>query len=201
MDSNGLNQYLGIIEPDTQVASDVQDMKTRCKKEYRWLSAVYSKPHFTVFEIIQPASNEERLMKNFERNIGKISPFQIDLCGFDYFSIPAFALYVKLKNEKEFSGMAQYIRKFSNPILKSGKSCRSHYNIKDAHLTIAKGILEPDFIKVAESWKNLEYHSSTIADRIVLLRRPFTYVKLKYEKIGTYWFRGEGPLDTQISLF
>jgi 2'-5' RNA ligase len=191
-------QYLAIIEPEDPVKSDVIDMKIRCKNDYGWDS---STPHFTVFNLIQPTSNEKRLIKCFERNIVNISPFQINLCGFDYFSIPTYTLYVKLKDEKQFSEMARYIRKFCKPILKSVKDYSPHYNTKDAHLTIAKGISELEFLKAWPNWENLEYQSSTIANRIFLLRRPFTYANFKYEIVGKYPFLGQGPLDPQTTLF
>lgn len=97
--------------------------------------------------------------------------------------------------------MARYIRKFSNPILKPVKNYPPHYNTKNAHLTIAKGISEPEFMIAWESWKNAEYQSSTNADRIVLLRRPVSFVDFKYEIIGEYPFLGKGPLKTQLSMF
>ena len=191
-------QYLAIIKPNRRVTSDAMDMKIRCKKKYGWN---YSKPHFTVFDIIQPFHNEKRVIRNFERNIENISPFQIDLCGFDYFSRKTYTLYIKLKDEKEFSEMAQYIRKFFSPIMKSVKDYPPHYNSKNPHLTIAKGILEPEFLQAWQSWKNTEYQSSTAADHILLLRRPFTYGNLKYEIIGDYPLLGKGQQDIQIPLF
>jgi 2'-5' RNA ligase len=191
-------QYLAVVKPNRRVTSDAMNMKIRCKSENGW---EYSKPHFTVCDIIQPVYNEERLIRNFERNIKNVSPFQIDLCGFDYFSKSTYTLYIKLKDEKKFSEMAQYIRKFLNPIMKSVKDYPPHYNSKNPHLTIAKGILEPEFLQAWKSWENAEYQSSTIADRILLLRRPFTYCNLKYELVGDYPLLGKGPLDVQIPLF
>lgn len=201
MEHNTLNQYLGIIKPNTSVTSDAMSMKIRCKNDHAWDSAVYSKPHFTVFDIIQPVLNEERLTQSFERNIEKISPFQIELHGFNYFFSKTYTLYAKVKEEKEFSEMARYIRKFSNPILKSVKAHPPHYIIKNAHLTIAKGILASEFLTAWQSWKNTEYHASTTAERIVLLRRPFTYVNFKYEVIGEYPLLGKGMLNPQRTLF
>ena len=191
-------QFLAIIKPNRQVTLEAMDMKMRCKNEYGW---DYSKPHLTVFDIIQPVHNEERLIRSFERNIENISPFQIDLCGFNFFFKSTYTLYIKLKDEKKFSEMAQYIRKFFNPITKSMKNYPPHYNLKNPHLTIAKGILEPEFLKAWQSWENAEYQSSTIVDRILLLRKPFTYGNLKYEIVGNYPLLGKGPLDVQIPLF
>ncbi|MFA4868988.1 MAG: hypothetical protein WC623_12350 [Pedobacter sp.] len=50
------DEYLAIIEPDKPVKSDVIDIKIRCKNDYGWDS---STPHFTVFNLIQPRSNEK----------------------------------------------------------------------------------------------------------------------------------------------
>jgi len=191
-------QYLAIIKPNTRVTSEAMDIKAHCKNEYGW---DYSKPHFTVFDIIQPVYNEERLIRNFERNIENISPFQIDLCGFRYFFNSTYTLYIKLKDEKKFAEMAQYIRKFFKPIIKSVKDCPPLYNSKNPHLTIAKGILEPEFRQAWPSWENAQYQSSTIADRILLLKRPLTYTPLKYEIVGDYPLLGKGPMDAQIFLF
>jgi 2'-5' RNA ligase len=113
-----------------------------------------------------------------------------------------YTLYIKLKDEKEFSAMANYIRKFLKSILlKSIKDYPPHYNTKGAHLTIAKGILKSEFLKAWPSWENVEYESSTTATSILLLKRPFTYANLKYERVGEYPFLGKGLLDTQIPLF
>ena len=191
-------QFLALIEPNKLVTSDAMDMKNRCQKEYGWNS---SKPHLTVFDIIQPFHNEERLVKNFERNIENISPFQIDFCGFHYFSNPTYTLFIKLKDEKKFSEMAQYIRKFLNPVMKSVKYYPPHFNLKKPHLTIAKGISEPEFLRAWQSWEHAEYQSSTTAESILLLKRPFTYGNLKYEIVGDYPLLGKGPLDVQIALF
>jgi len=191
-------QYLAIIKPNGQVTSEAMEMKIRCKNEYGW---DYSKPHFTVFDIIQPVYNEERLIRNFERNIENISPFQIDLCGFCYFFNSTYTLYIKLKDKKKFSEMAQYIRNFFNPIMKSVKDYPPHYNSKNPHLTIAKGILEREFMQAWQSWENAEYQSSTTADRILLLKRPFKHRNLKYDILGDYPLLGKGPLDVQTALF
>jgi 2'-5' RNA ligase len=190
-------QYLAIIKPNKRVTSEAMDMKIRCKHEYGW---DYSKPHFTVFHIIQPVHHEERLIRNLARNLEKISPFQIDLCGFDFFSKPTYTLYIKLKNEKKFSETVQYIRKFSNPIVKSIKDHPPHYNTTSPHLTIAKGILKSEFLQAWHSWENAVYQSSTTADRILLLRRPFTYGNLRYEIVGDYPFLGKGRVDVQLPL-
>ncbi|MHA4894307.1 2'-5' RNA ligase family protein [Pedobacter sp. PWIIR3] len=198
MENNNFNQYLAIIKPNKCVSSDAMRMKIRCKTEYDWDSSL---PHFTVLDIIQPVHNEERLVKCFEREIANIPPFQIDLCGFDYFSTQTYTLYVKLKDEKEFSEMVRHIRKVCKPILKSMKDYPPHYNIKNAHLTIAKGIPELEFSKAWPSWKNVDYQSSTTANRILLLKRPFTYANLKYEILGEYPLLGKGLLDTQTKLF
>jgi 2'-5' RNA ligase len=198
MENHMHNEYLAIIEPDEPVKSDVIDMKIRCKNDKGWDS---SDPHFTVFNLIQLTSNEKRLIKCLERNIVNISPFQIDLCGFNYFSIASYTLYVKLRDKKQFSEMARYIRKFCKPILKSVKGYPPRYNTKDAHLTIAKGISELEFLNAWPNWENLEYQSSTIASRILLLRRPFSYANFKYEIVGEYPFLAQGPLDPQTTLF
>ena len=192
------DEYLAIIEPDKHVKSDIISMKIRCRNDYGWES---STPHFTVFNLVQPMLNEKRLVKCFERNVINISPFQINLCGFDYFSIPTYTLYVKLKDERQFSQMTQYIREFYKPILKSVKGYPPRYNTKYAHLTIAKGISELEFLKAWPNWENLEYQSSTIANRILLLRRPFTYANLKYEIVGEYPFLGQGLSSPQTTLF
>jgi 2'-5' RNA ligase len=169
-------QYLAIIKPNGQVTSDAMDMKTHCKNEYGW---PYSKPHFTVGNIIQHVYYEKRLIKNFERNIENISPFQIDLCGFDYFSGSTYTLYIKLKDDKKFLEMAQYIKKCFDTVRKSVKEYPFHFNTKIPHLTIAKGILESEFLQAWQSWENAEYQSSTTADHILLLRRPLNYGNLK----------------------
>jgi 2'-5' RNA ligase len=191
-------QYLAIIKPNRRVTSDAMDMKIHCKNEYGW---DYSEPHFTVFDIIQPVNNEKRLIRNFERNIENVLPFKMDLCGFDYFSKSTYTLYIKVKEEKNFSEMAQYIRKFFKPIMKPVKNYPPHYNSKNPHLTIAKGISEPEFLQAWQSWENAEYQSSTTADRILLLRRPLTSGTMKYEIVGDCPLLGKGPLDVQIPLF
>ncbi|WP_316805953.1 2'-5' RNA ligase family protein [Pedobacter agri] len=192
------NEYLGIISPNKSVKSDIESMKKRCKDDYGWTS---SAAHFTVFNLLQPTSNEKRFLLCFERNISNISPFEINLCGFDYFSGPTYTLYVKLKDENEFSKRVQYIRKFCKPILKSVKNYLPRYNTKNAHLTIVKGISMFDFLKAWPSWENLRYESSTTADRILLLKRPFTEANPNFEIIGEYPFLGQGPLKPQITLF
>jgi len=177
------------------------DMKNRFQNDYDFISDLQFKPHFTVFNIIQPAHNEESLVKTFGRTIERISPFQIELHGFDYFPGPTYTLYVKLRDEKEFSRMAKYVRRFLKPILRPVKGSPPHYNTENAHLTIAKGILEPEFPTVWDSWKTAEYQSSTNADRMMLLRRPLTTKNFKYKIIGNCPFLGKGSLDPQISLF
>lgn len=198
MENYGLCEYLAIIEPNHLVKSDIVAMKIRCRNEYGWKS---SPPHLTVFNLIQPMLSEKRLVKCFERNIGNISPFQIDFCGFNYFSIPDYTLYLKLKDETQFSEMTSYISRFLKPVLKSVKGYPPKYNTKNAHLTIAKGISELEFLKVWPKWENLEYTSSTIVNQILLLRRPFTYIRARYELIGRYPFIGNGLLKRQTRLF
>lgn len=193
-------EYLAIIAPEDPVKSDVEKMKTQCKNDYGWMSAVYSRPHFTILKTVQPTHNQKRLMACFDRNIKNISPFQIDLDGFDYFSGSTFTLYAKLKDEKAFCKMTQYIQKFSTPVLKSIKGYPIHY-AKKAHLTIAKGISEPEFMKAWKSWKNIGYKSTTKADHILLLGRPLSDIQHKYEIMDKFPLLGTGMLETQLSIF
>lgn len=198
MENFALWEYLSIIEPNGLIKSDITALKIKCRNEYGWES---SPPHLTVFNLIQPLSNEQRLIKCLERNIVNVSPFQIDFCGFDYFSTPDYTLYLKLKDEKQFSEMASYISRFLKPVLRSVKDYPPRYTTKNAHLTIAKGISELEFSKVWPKWENLEYRSGTVAAQILLLRRPFVYVRPKYELVGKYPFLGKGPLVRQTILF
>lgn len=192
------NEYLAIIKPNEPVKSDLKIFKKICKDEYGWAS---SPAHFTVFNLLQPTSNEKRFIQCFERNISNFSPFQIDLFGFNYFSGSTCTLYVRLKEENEFSKLVRYIRKFCKPILRPVKNYSPHYNTNNAHLTVAKGILISDFLKIWPSWKNLQYQSSTTADRIFLLKRPFTETNSNYEIIGEYSFLGQDTQESQMTLF
>ncbi len=200
MENSILYEYLGIIEPNGFVNSAAMDMKIRCRNDYGWNSAVWSKPHFTVCNIIQPLLNEEKLTKCFERNTLNISPFNIHLYGFDYFPSPTCTLYVKVKDDKEFSEMVKYIRKFSSPILRPVRNYTPHYTRK-AHLTIAKRIFENDFMKVWPNWEKAVYQSSTNADRMLLLRRPLSRGYHKFEQIGDYPFLAKGAINPQMKLF
>jgi 2'-5' RNA ligase len=193
-------EYLAVIKPDEIVTSVVMAMKTKCKERYGWNSAIYSKPHFTVINFIQPKHNHERLISCFERNMENISPFQINLCGFDYFTALTNTLYIKLPNQQEFAEMVNYVKKITKPILKSVPGYPPHYT-KNAHLTIAKGILKPEFINAWPDWENVDYHATTNADGILLLRRPFAAEHLKYEEVDYYSFLGKGIIDAQTSLF
>jgi 2'-5' RNA ligase len=201
MENSIFNQYLANIKPNWAVTSDVMKMKRRCADDFGIISAIYSRPHFTVFDIIQHPQNEERLINILKRNIENISPFQIELYGFDYFSSSTYTLYVKLKDEKEFSEMVRYIKEFFRPILKSVKDYPPHYNTKNAHLTIAKGMSESEFLSVWQSWENAEYQANTIADHILLLKKPFSHANSKYEIIGDFPLLGKGTPTPQISLF
>ena len=200
MKNDNLNEYLAVISPDERVSSDVMEMKLRCKEKFGSTSAIYSRAHLTIFNIIQPALNEERLIKCLERNIEKINPFKINLNGIDNFSNNSAVLYVKLEDEKEFYDLSQNIREFTRSVLKSIKGYPPRFTYK-GHITIAKDIPNAIFPKVWESLKNLEYQSSTTASGIVLLKRPFTYLSSSYEVVGNYSFLGKGHFDPQMSLF
>ncbi len=193
-------EYLGVIKPNEIITSVVKAMKTKCKEHYGWNSAIYSTPHFTVVNFIQPKHNHDRLISCFERNMENVSPFQINLCGFDYFTAQTNTLYVKLRDQEKFAEMANYVKKITKPILKSVPGYPPHYT-KNAHLTIAKGIFKPEFSKAWTDWENVDYQATTNADGILLLRRPFTAGHVKYEEIGRYSFLGKGILDPQTSLF
>ncbi len=192
-------EYLALVKPNEMVIAAVTDMKRRCEKKWGW-PAVHSIPHFTVFNTIQFQQNHERIIKCLERNIENIAPFQINLYGFDYFTALTNTLYVNLTDQTEFTEMANYVKKITKPVLKSVPGYPPHYT-KNAHLTIAKGILKPEFSKAWPEWKNADYQASTNADGILLLRRPFTRDRLKYEVVGSYPFLGKGIVDTQTSLF
>ncbi|WP_207429583.1 2'-5' RNA ligase family protein [Pedobacter sp. SYSU D00535] len=200
MKNNDYYEYLAIIQPNRKVRDDVMDMKIRCKRQYWWDAAVSSKPHFTVFNIIQPAFNESRLTACLQRNVSNISPFQIELSGFDCFHKTTCTLYVRLKDENPFSEMTRYIQKSCSPVLKHVKG-NPHRFIKTGHLTVAKGIPKAEFKGPWESWKDLEYQSTTNADRLLLLRRSFRITKERFEIMSDLPFLRKGILDVQTSLF
>ena len=96
--------------------------------------------------------------------------------------------------------MAQCIKGFSSSILKSVKGYPPRFT-KKAHLTIAKGIFDHEFMSAWPNWEDKKYECSTYADHMLLLRRPLNNVYNKYEIIGKYPFLAKEHLNVQLSLF
>jgi 2'-5' RNA ligase len=193
-----LYEYLTIIPPSAFVYTDIMAMKYECKADYNWHSAIKSKPHITLSNFLQPVSFDEKVISRYKRLASAASPFKIYLSGFGHFS--THTIYVKLTDSKEILDLAKNIKSFTKAVFKKVLDCPPHH-MSEPHLTIAKGILEQDFHKAWPVWLKKEYNAEFDANRILLLRRPFSDIWQDYEVVGDFPLTGLGILDPQQKLF
>ncbi len=200
MKNSTLYEYLAIITPSTSVFWDTMNMKHQCKLEYGWNTSVKSLPHITLSKFVQPQYIEEEIVNRYAKLAASISPFDIHLSGFNYFSGATYTMYVNIQNGNQVSEIAKRVREFSKPILKQIKEHKPHYT-NNPHLTIAKGIPETDFNKAWPTWQIKNYNAFSNAAGIQLLKRERKYFLNKYEEAGFFLFKGLGSLDRQLKLF
>jgi 2'-5' RNA ligase len=126
------------------------------------------------------------------------SPFKIHLSGFGHFS--THTIYVKLRDKEKICDVAKNIKSFTKAALKKIPNYPPHI-MSEPPLTVAKGILEKEFYEAWPAWKEKDYQVEFDADRIMLLRRPFSAIWKNYTVIGDFPFTGSGILDPQLKMF
>ena len=193
-----LYEYLVTITPSASICLDIMKMKHQCMVDYNWHWAIKSHPHITLSNFIQPLSYENRIINRYKSLASSATPFTIYLSGFGCF--PAHTIYVDLAYNEQIFEIAKNIKLFTPTIFKKIRDYRPHV-VSEPHVTIAKGILEAEFYKAWPTWEKKEYRAQFMADRVQVLRRPFSEIQQKYEVIGDFPFAGLGFVNPQLKCF
>jgi 2'-5' RNA ligase len=139
--------------------------------------------------------NEKQFIYYFERFSKSINPFDIQLNGFGQF--PPNTIYVNVLTKEPIINIVKNMKiKFSG-FLRPTKHQKPFF-ILNPHLTIARRMLESQYYRAWEEWKDTEYISTFRANEMILLKRKITGGKC--ETIARFPFEGNGMSDVQLML-
>jgi len=167
--------YFIAIYPPQQIIDEVKIFKQDLALNYNNSKALKNDAHITLFP---PFSREIELEEDihiaFQKINTIISPFEITLNGFDGFPNKNPVLFVKPENNEHLTELYNRVKQHFNFI---------RYNF-NPHITVGYRDLSFDnYLKALEIYKNIEYKTKFIVDKIILLRHDGKWVPIAEKKL------------------
>lgn len=167
--------YFIAIYPPQQIIDEVKIFKQDLALNYNNSKALKNDAHFTLFP---PFSREIELEEDihiaFQKIDTNISPFEIILSGFDGFPNKSPVLFVKPESNEHLTELYNRVKQHFNFI---------RYNF-NPHMTVGYRDLSFDnYLKALEIYKNKEYKTKFLVDKIILLRHDGKWVPIAEKKL------------------
>lgn len=167
--------YFIAIYPPQQIIDEVKIFKQDLALNYNNSKALKNDAHITLFP---PFSREIELEEDihiaFQKIDTTISPFEITLNGFDGFPNKNPVLFVKPENN-------DYLTELYNRVKQHFNFIRYNFN---PHITVGYRDLSFDnYLKALDIYKNQEYKTKFLVDKITLLRHDGKWVPIAEKKL------------------
>ncbi|MDH6251234.1 2'-5' RNA ligase [Chryseobacterium sp. H1D6B] len=170
--------YFIAIYPPQEIIDDVRVFKRDLALNYSNSKALKNDAHITLFP---PFSRELELESDiitaFQKIDTAISPFEIELNGFDGFPNKEPVLYVRPENNENLIDLY--------------KRVKSIFNFKSysftPHMTIGyKDLSFENYLKALEIYQNKEYKTKFIVDKISLLRHDGKWTPIAEKHLSKF---------------
>lgn len=169
--------YFIAIYPPQEIIDEVKIFKQDLALHYENSKALKNDAHIT---LCPPFSRELDLESDihvaFQKIDTRISPFEIELNGFGSFANPKNpVLFVYPENNDYLKELYLKVREKFNFI---------KYNF-NPHMTVGyRNLTYENFLRAWEVYKDKEYKTKFIVDKITLLRHDFTWIPIAEKKLG-----------------
>lgn len=190
-----LNEYLLIIEPETEIKQQIQQLKQLFTQRYRFNNAIVSKTHLTLMRCLQYESYEGLITQKLQNIAASTTPFSIHLQGFGNFG---HTLYVNVKTAVPIVEIVANRRKELRPFVYNQLKT-SPFFVTKPHITIARRLTPAQCSMVWAGWSRIPFEGHFRARNMLLLkRRVGTH---RYRKVEKFTFSGRVPRTIQGRLF
>ncbi|MEI7487758.1 MAG: 2'-5' RNA ligase family protein [Chryseobacterium sp.] len=168
--------YFIAIYPPQQIIDEVKIFKHDLALNYNNSKALKNDAHITLFP---PFSREIELEEDihiaFQKIDTNISPFEITLNGFHGFPNKNPVLFVKPEENEHLIELYNKVKQHFNFI-------RYAFN---PHMTVGYRDLSFDnYLKALEVYKNKNYKTKFLVDKIILLRHDGKWIPIAVKKLG-----------------
>lgn len=168
--------YFIAIYPPQQIIDEVKIFKQDLALNYNNSKALKNDAHITLFP---PFSREIELEEDihvaFQKIDTNISPFEITLNGFDGFPNKNPVLFVKPEENEHLIELYNKVKQHFNFI-------RYAFN---PHMTVGyRDLSFENYLKALEVYKNKNYKTKFLVDKIILLRHDGKWISIAEKKLG-----------------
>ncbi|MDQ0592597.1 2'-5' RNA ligase [Chryseobacterium ginsenosidimutans] len=169
--------YFIAIYPPQEIIEEVKIFKKDLAENYDNSKALKNNAHITLFP---PFSRELELENDIHEAFQKIdttiSPFEVQLNGFGSFANPKNpVLFVQPEYNRHLNDLhLRVLQKFS--------FMKYSFN---PHITVGyRNLSYENFLKAWEIYKDKEYKTKFIVDKIILLRHDYNWIPIAEKKLG-----------------
>lgn len=168
--------YLIAIYPPQEIIEEVKVFKKDLAENYDNSKALKNDAHITLFP---PFSREWELESDiheaFQKINTNISPFEVELNGFGSFANPKNpVLFVQPENNDHLKELQLNVREKFNFMKYS-------FN---PHITVGyRNLTYENFLKAWEVYKDKEYKTKFLVDKIILLRHDENWIPIAEKKL------------------
>ena len=187
-------EYLLLLPLPKEVQQHVMYFKNVFKDTYDFPNALITYPHLTLLKFMQFENYEGAIINKLIQLACYVSPFQVILNGFRFFER---VFYIDVATGSAILDIVYNQRSSLLPLLRAGKN-RYHFT-RNAHVTIARGLLQLQCLEISRSWKIPSYQAAFIASQMLLLKRTTAYSP--YKPVNTIRFIGNKSYPKQGDLF
>lgn len=183
--------YLLVVNPGNQVASDVKALKQLVAQELGIYGSRFSQAHISLFRSEFPERYEQDFIQLLEEVAARQSGFTLYTSKFDHFEHgpDKRTIYINVANPK--------------PIGELHHKLLQAFNIKPGsfkpHITVARAISTLEFNKVYDHFNNQVFVRSFHCNSFTLLRKPATGGH--YEPVKEFFFGDEMMKEKENTLF
>jgi 2'-5' RNA ligase len=170
-------EFLIVINLPDGINEYVEGLKDEFNEKFGFFPSRGSQPHITISKFPLLDKQPDAIISFLKRSFQGVSPFKIDLNGFDSFPSSK-VIYLNVEDSPELDKLKapfNYIREDFKP--------KKYFHVlkNKPHITIARG-LQPDiFDEAIGGYTSRQYENSFIVDKLKMLRRE-NYGGGKYSK-------------------
>ncbi|MEO6837060.1 MAG: 2'-5' RNA ligase family protein [Ginsengibacter sp.] len=176
------NEYLLILNPHEDLRDKIMQVKKEFSEKYKAITALYSKPHFTLVNFVQFEMIEERLINRLKIIASGYSPFKVHLK--DYGSFPSHTIFINVASKQQVQNLGKELRS-AQQLMTLNKDNKPHF-INDPHLTVARKLLPWQYEKGWLDYSHRYFSGCFIADGMLLLKRSLKFQSDGHVLTGKY---------------
>jgi len=165
-----LYEYLLVFSCDPVTEAAIGSVKQYFQKAYGCEQAANLRPHLTLFNCIIHEYKLDRVIQGFEKVARHMTPFRIELDGFNKYESGTFYVDLEESSSQRVSELAKMLKNDTVDHLSKWSSGEFRF-CSDPHITIARRMTPMQVDSAAREWMYKKFHSSFRVTEMILLKR------------------------------